>query len=58
LSWTHFRQIIYLDDALKRDFYLEMCRAEGWSTRVLPQKIDGMLYERTALSKKPDRLRW
>jgi predicted nuclease of restriction endonuclease-like (RecB) superfamily len=56
LSWTHFRQIIYIDDSLKRDFYAEMCRAEGWSTRVLQQKIDSMLYERTALSKKPDDL--
>jgi len=37
LSWTHFRQIIYLDDSLKRDFYLEMCQVEAWSTRVLLQ---------------------
>ena len=28
LSWTHLRQIIYLDDPLKRDFYAEMCRVE------------------------------
>ena len=56
LGWTHFRQIIYLDDELKRDFYAEMCRMENWSTRTLAQKISSMLYERTALSKKPDRL--
>ncbi|NMO22683.1 DUF1016 domain-containing protein [Pyxidicoccus fallax] len=56
LSWTHFKQLIYLDDELKRDFYAEMCRIEGWSTRTLQQKIDSMLYERTALSKKPDQL--
>lgn len=56
LAWTHFKQIIYLDDPLKRDFYAEMCRIEGWSTRVLRQKIEGMLYERTALSKKPKQL--
>jgi predicted nuclease of restriction endonuclease-like (RecB) superfamily len=56
LGWTHFRQIIALDDPLKRDFYAEMCRIERWSTRTLRQKIDGMLYERTALSKKPDQL--
>jgi len=43
-------------DAVKRDFYAEMCRVERWSTRALRQKIDGMLYERTALSKKPDQL--
>ena len=28
LGWTHLRQIIYLDDPLKRDFYAEMCRME------------------------------
>lgn len=56
LSWSHFKQLVYIDDPLKRDFYAEMCRLEGWSTRVLAQKIDGVLYERTALSKKPVRL--
>jgi predicted nuclease of restriction endonuclease-like (RecB) superfamily len=56
LSWTHFRLVIYLDDPLKRDFYAEMCRIEGWSTRTLENKIGGMLYERTALSKKPAEL--
>jgi hypothetical protein len=35
LSWTHFKQFIYLDDPLKRDFYTEMCRIERWSTRTL-----------------------
>ena len=56
LGWTHFRQIIYLDDPLKRDFYAEMCRIERWSTRTLEKKIGGMLFERTALSKKPKKL--
>ena len=54
MRWTHFKQLIYLDDALKRDFYAEICRVEGWSTRTLGHKIDCMLYERTALSKKPE----
>jgi len=54
LSWSHFRKIIYLDDSLKRDFYTEMCRIENWSTRTLQKKIDSMLYERTALSGKPE----
>jgi predicted nuclease of restriction endonuclease-like (RecB) superfamily len=56
LSWSHFKQLIYISDGLKRDFYAEMCRVEGWSTRVLAQKISGMLYERTALSRKPEEL--
>jgi predicted nuclease of restriction endonuclease-like (RecB) superfamily len=53
LGWTHFRSIIYIDDPLKRNFYAEMCRIERWSTRTLDKKIGGMLYERTALSRKP-----
>jgi len=53
LSWSHFVQIIPLDDPIKRDFYAEMCRLEGWSVRALRDKIGGMLFERTALSKKP-----
>ena len=56
LGWTHFQRIIYLDEELKRDFYTEMCRIENWSTRTLAKKIGGMLYERTAISKKPDKL--
>lgn len=56
LSWTHFRILIYLDDPLKRDFYAEMCRLERWSTRTLQARLDSMLFERTALSKKPDKL--
>ncbi len=56
LGWTHFRQIIALDDPLKRQFYAEMCRIENWSTRTLEKKISGMLFERTALSRKPAKL--
>ncbi|MFA4852560.1 MAG: PDDEXK nuclease domain-containing protein [Bacteroidales bacterium] len=55
-SWSHFKALIYIDDELKRMFYTEMCKIENWSTRQLAQKIDGMLYERTAISKKPDEL--
>ena len=49
LGWSHFVEIIPLDDPLKRDFYAEMCRIERWSVRTLRKKIDGMLFERTAL---------
>jgi predicted nuclease of restriction endonuclease-like (RecB) superfamily len=56
LSWSHFVEIIPLKDDLQRDFYAEMCRIERWSVRTLRKKIGGMLYERTAISKKPDKL--
>jgi len=54
LSWSHFKELIPLNQPLQRDFYAEMCRIERWSVRMLRKKIDGMLYERTAISKKPD----
>lgn len=56
LSWSHFVTVLPLSEPLQRDFYAEMCRIENWSVRTLRKKIDGMLYERTALSKKPERL--
>jgi predicted nuclease of restriction endonuclease-like (RecB) superfamily len=56
LSWSHFVEVIPLSDELKREFYAEMCRVERWSVRTLRKKIDGMLYERTALSRKPEAL--
>jgi len=56
LSWSHFRELLPLDKPLQRDFYAEMCRMEGWSVRTLRGRIDSMLYERTALSRKPEEL--
>ena len=56
LSWSHFRELLPLERPLQRDFYAEMCRIERWSVRTLRQKIGTMLYERTALSKKPEEL--
>lgn len=52
LSWSHFIELIPLQPNIKRDFYAEWCRIEHWSVRTLRQKIEGMLYERTAISKK------
>ena len=51
LTWSHFTLLLPLKDPLAREFYAEMCRAERWSVRTLRQKIGGMLFERTALSK-------
>jgi len=56
LTWTHFIALIPLKDKLKRDFYAEMCRIERWNVRILRKKINSMLFERTGLSKKPEKL--
>jgi len=51
LSWSHFQALLPIKDPLARDFYAEMCRIERWNVRTLRQKIGGMLFQRTALSK-------
>ncbi len=56
LGWSNFVEILSLDNPLKRDFYAEMCRIERWSVRTLRQKIDRLLFERTAVAKKPEEL--
>lgn len=53
LSWSHFHALLPIKDQLARDFYAEMCRIERWDVRTLRQKISGMLFQRTALSKRP-----
>jgi len=45
---------MFMDDELKRDFYIEMCKVEKWSVRTFRERINSMLYERTAISKKPE----
>lgn len=54
LSWSHFVEILPVKHPLAREFYAEICRVERWSVRTLRQKIGGMLYERTALSKNTE----
>lgn len=54
LSWSHYVIICSIDDGLKREFYAEMSRIQRWSVRALQQQMNGMLYERTVLSKEPE----
>ncbi len=54
LTWTHLKSLMYIKDPLARQFYMEMIRIEHWDTRTLGEKIDGQLYERTAISRKPE----
>ncbi len=54
LSWSHLKTVMYIEDVLKREFYIEMCKLERWSVRVFQDRINSMLYERTAISRKPE----
>ncbi len=56
LSWSHFKLIIPIKNELQHDFYAQMCRIEGWNVETLRSKINSMLFERTAISRKPEEL--
>lgn len=56
LTWTHLRSLMGVKDELARSFYIEMCHIEHWDTRTLDKKIEGQLYERTAISRKPENI--
>jgi predicted nuclease of restriction endonuclease-like (RecB) superfamily len=54
LSWSHIKLLIPIEDPQKRNFYIEICKLEKWSVRIFQERIQSMLYERTAISKKPE----
>lgn len=56
LTWSHYVELLPIQDKLKRDFYAEMCRLDSWSVRTLREKIGKMLYERTAIAQQPDKI--
>ena len=56
LSWSHFIEVLPLKEPLQREFYLTMAAAERWGRNKLREKIDGMLFERTAIATKPEEL--
>ena len=54
LGWSHFKEILYLENELARQFYTEMCRLERWSVRILRERVRSMMFERTAISRLPE----
>jgi hypothetical protein len=54
LSWSHFIELVSIEDITKRLFYQQMCIAEHWSVRTLRQKENAMHFERTVIAAKPD----
>ena len=54
LSWSHFMEVLPLKDDLQREFYITLAASERWGRDRLRKEIDGMLFERTAISGKPD----
>jgi predicted nuclease of restriction endonuclease-like (RecB) superfamily len=56
LSFSHFVEIMQLDEPLKRLFYEVECINGNWSVRELKRQIGSLLYERTGLSRDKETL--
>lgn len=56
ITWSHVVEVLPLSDDVQREFYLTLAASERWSVRRLRKEIDGLLYERTAISSRPDNL--
>jgi predicted nuclease of restriction endonuclease-like (RecB) superfamily len=50
LSYTHFEQLVAIDDFTKRTFYEVECLRGNWSVRELKRQIASLYYERSGLS--------
>lgn len=54
LTWSHFLELVTIDDDTKRLFYQQMSIAEHWSIRQLRDKQDGMAFERSLIAARPE----
>ncbi len=51
LGWSHYVELLNIEQPLAQSFYEKQCLREGWSVRELKRQINSMLFERLALSK-------
>lgn len=56
LSYTHFEQLLAIADTTKRSFYEIECIQGNWSVRELKRQINSLYYERSGLSRDPQKL--
>ena len=54
LSWSHFVELLKLDNPLERSFYQKECENAHWGVRELKRQMKSMLFQRLALSKNKD----
>jgi hypothetical protein len=54
LSWSHLIELSVIENETERNFYRQLCIHGKWGIRELREKIDSMLFERTAIATKPE----
>ena len=50
LSWSHYLELMIIEDKDKRNFYEKECVNSNWSVRELRRQLDTSLFERLLLS--------
>ena len=56
LSWSHYLEIIKIEEKYKRNFYIKETINARWSVRELQRQIGSLLYERLLLSANKDKI--
>lgn len=56
LSWSHYLELIKIDDINKRDFYMHECINSNWDVRELQRQRTTLLYERLTASKDKNKV--
>ena len=51
LSWSHYRELLKVEEPLARSFYEQESIQNSWSVRELKRQINSMLFERLAHSR-------
>lgn len=54
LTWSHWIELLKLDDFLERSFYEKQCISENWSVRELKRQKESLLFYRLAVNKDAD----
>lgn len=57
LTWTHYRTLLKVENEKARNYYMEECVCENWSTRQLERQINTMYYERLLASHDKEAVR-
>ena len=56
LTWSHYLELIKIDDETKRNFYMNECINSNWDVRELQRQRTTLLYERIAISKDKSKI--
>ena len=54
LTWSHFRNLLRVDNDVAREWYLKEAESEQWSVRTLDRNISSQYYERLLLSQRKE----